>query len=342
MILYRIRPKQLMGVSQWYKRPFSSTKKHEEEQYLDCIRNILEHGEIRKCRNGYTQSIFGYQMRFSLRENTMPLLTTKKVAWKTCLKELLWFLRGETDNTILKNQNVNIWNANATRDFLDKRGLTHYSVDELGPVYGHQWRRFNGDYRPKQYADLGDGGGDGDGDGVEKQLFQNHKSIGYKGVDQIENIIQALKSGDEEKIYSRRLIVSAWNPCQLGMMALPPCHVLFQFYVNSKRELSCSLYQRSGDVGLGIPFNIASYSFLTHLIAKHCGLKKGEFIHTIGDAHIYSEHMKGLKKQITRVPYEFPKLRIKNTHENIDMYTVNDFEIINYRYGEKIKMEMKA
>lgn len=292
---------------------------HEEHQYLQLIRDIICGGELKTGRNGVTKSVFGTQMRFNLRDQTIPLLTTKRVAWKTCLRELIWFVRGETDNSILQEKNVHIWDGNSTPEFMASRNLSHYKKNDLGPIYGYQWRHFNAKYRGS--------------------------SAYYKsnGIDQLGNVIRALKgSHPTEDKYSRRLIVSAWNPCQLDEMALPPCHVLFQFYVNQKNELSCSLYQRSGDVGLGVPFNIASYSFLTHLIAHHCGLKTGEFIHTIGDAHIYDDHIEPLKQQIEREPYEFPKVHINQKFFSIDTYDEQHFNIENYKYHSKIEMEMRA
>ena len=267
-------------------------------------------------------------MRYNLRNNNIPLLTTKKMAYKTCLRELLWFIKGETNNKLLKKQNVNIWNDNSSRSFLDSRGLYDYEEDELGPIYGFQWRNFNGTYNT----------------GSKKEDINN-------GIDQLKLVIDSLNNkGDVymnneglmvENIYSRRLIVSAWNPCQLDMMALPPCHVLYQFYVNGKNELSCSLYQRSGDVGLGVPFNIASYSILTHLIAKHTGLKTGDFIHTIGDAHIYEEHKESLIQQLSRKPYKSPLLYIAKKKENIEDYIETDFILKRYKYYDKISMNMK-
>jgi thymidylate synthase len=306
-----------------------STYNHQEKQYLKLIETILNTGEKRYTRNGYTYSIFGHQMRYSLKNNTIPILTTKKVAWKTCLKELLWFLNGDTNNETLKKQNVNIWNENGTREFLDSRGLHHYSVDELGPIYGHQWRRFNETYIPQ-------------GDCSTIQATNTPTTSCTNGIDQIQYIIDCLSGKNSEGQSSRRLLVSAWNPCQLREMALPPCHVLFQFYVNTNEELSCHLYQRSGDVGLGIPFNIASYGFLTHLLAKHCGLRPGEFIHSIGDAHIYEEHIDALKKQVTRAPYPFPKLYIQTRRDKIENYKMVDFQVVDYKYNGVIKMDMKA
>lgn len=289
---------------------------HEEKQYLNLISTIVDNGSFVNGRNGTTKAVFGESMSFSLENNTIPILTTKKVAWKTCLKELLWFISGSTDNEILQKNNVRIWNDNASREFLDSRGLQHLKENDLGPVYGHQWRHFNAEYK------------------TCKDDYTN------KGVDQLEYIINQLK--DPEKRFSRRLVLSAWNPCQLNEMALPPCHVLMQFNVLNNDELSCSLYQRSGDVGLGVPFNIASYSFLTHLIAHHCGLKPKKFVYFLGNAHIYDDHLDVLKEQITREPLEFPKITITNKHDNINDYSIDDFKLENYKSYKKIKMTMRA
>ena len=291
----------------------------EEKQYLGLISNILDKGEFQQGRNGNVYSSIGKSMRFSLKNNTIPLLTTKKVAWKTCLKELLWFIKGDTNNKLLKDDNVGIWNGNGTREFLDSRRLYHLNEDDLGPVYGHQWRFWNAPYSKK----LG--------------CSENYDG---KGIDQLQNIIDTLNHPTDK--YSRRIIMSAWNPEQLNEMALPPCHVLSQFKVTNDNELSCILYQRSGDIGLGIPFNIASYSFLTHLLAKHCNLKAKEFIHFIGDAHIYDDHCNVLKQQINREPYSFPQITIENTHDNINNYEVKDFTIKNYKYHNALKMDMRV
>ena len=287
---------------------------HDEYQYISLISDILNYGTMVKGRNGNALTIFGSAMHFNLENNTIPILTTKKVAWKTCAKELFWFIKGSTDNTILQKQNVHIWDANASRDFLDSRNLQHLEENDLGPVYGHQWRFFNA-----QYSDC-------------NNTYEN------KGVDQLQYIIDCLK--DPVERYSRRLIISAWNPQQLEMMALPPCHILAQFNVIGN-ELSCSLYQRSGDVGLGVPFNIASYSFLTHILAKHCGLIAKEFIYYLGNSHIYDDHINELRKQVERKPLDFAKINIKQQHESIEKYSLEDIEIINYNSYSSIKMEMR-
>ena len=288
---------------------------HDENQYSQLISDILNEGEMICGRNGNAKTVYGSSMHFSLENKTIPLLTTKKVAWKTCLKELLWFVKGSTNNDELINQNVKIWEGNGSRDFLDSRGLTHHRENDLGPVYGHQWRFFNADYTSC----------DDDYSG--------------KGVDQLQNIIDMLK--DPKQRSSRRMIMSAWNPCQLNEMALPPCHVLAQFNVLSGNKLSCSLYQRSGDVGLGVPFNIASYSFLTHILATHCGLEAHEFIYHLGNCHIYDDHIEALSEQVKRTPYVFPKLTISSKKTNINDYEVSDFIIEDYKFHSAIKMEMR-
>lgn len=289
---------------------------HEEDQYLDMIRDILREGSLEEGRNGYTKSLFGGAMRFSLKNNTIPLLTTKKVAWKTCFRELMWFIRGQTDNKVLQEQKVKIWNVNASREFLDSRGLTHLKENDLGPVYGHQWRHFNAKYTTC------------------------HEDYTNKGVDQLGNIIKMLK--DPSTRTSRRMVMSAWNPCQLDEMALPPCHVLTQFHVTNGKELSCSLYQRSCDIGLGVPFNIASYSFLTHLIAKHCDLVPKDFVYFMGNVHIYDDHFERLKDQALRTPYTFPTLKVLNKHNTIEEYSLDDIQLENYKYHPPIQMKMRG
>jgi thymidylate synthase len=299
---------------------FSNIKKfeHEEYQYLNIVQHILDNGFWEEGRNGKTKSIFGNSMRFSLKDGKIPILTTKKTAWKTCLKELLWFIRGETNNKILKEQGVHIWDANGSREFLDSRGLFNYEEDELGPIYGRQWRQFNKPFFSKGQED------------ITKE----------EGIDQLQQIIDALK--DPNQRTSRRLIMTAWNPCQLDQMALPPCHILCQFNVHDGNKLSCMMVQRSCDVVLGQPINIASYSFLTHLIAKHCELQAYEFVYFMGNCHLYENSIDAAKLHITREPFEFPTLSIKQVRENINDYQVQDFEIHNYKHHEAIKVAMIA
>jgi len=286
--------------------------RHEENQYLNLIDDILSEGTKEEGRNGTTFAVVGAAMHFSLNDRRVPFLTTKRLAWKTCLKELLWFIRGDTDNRLLQAQGVHIWdgNSNGRPD------------GDLGPIYGFQWRNFGGTYEYYEY-----GGED------------NAKKSIRKGVDQLQAVIDALK--DPEQRTSRRLLISAWNPCQLHEMALPPCHVLMQFHVTDGTRLSCSLYQRSGDVGLGVPFNIASYSMLTHLLAHHCGLDAHEFIYHLGNAHIYDDHVTALKEQATREPHEFPRIAIRALHDDINDYQVGDFEVQGYQCHDAIPMAMR-
>jgi thymidylate synthase len=290
---------------------------HEENQYLKLIKEIIEDGFIEKGRNGTIQSVFGRSMRFSLKNGKIPLLTTKKLAWKTCVKELLWFIRGETDNKLLQSQGVHIWDGNASKEFMKSVGLGHYTEGILGPIYGFQWRHFNAPYHV-----------------TTGNILDENKP----GIDQLQFIIDQLKNPDTRN--NRRLIMSAWNPCQLNKMALPPCHVFCQFNVHDGDKLSCAMYQRSVDVGVGSPFNIASYCFLTHLLAKHCGLIAHEFVYFMGNCHIYEEHFEPIKQQILRVPFDFPTLKIINKRETINDYVVDDFQIIDYRSHETIKMKM--
>ena len=302
------------------KNVITNVIESQETQYLNLIRTILNEGSKESTRNGNVLSIFGHSMRFSLKEVSLPLLTTKKIAWKCCFNELMWFVRGETNNEILQKQDVHIWDGNGSRDFLDNRGLFHYQEGDLGPIYGFQWRHWNAPYNGCNNANNGEG-------------------YGGKGIDQLGELIIALKN--EETRTSRRLIISSWNPEQLDEMALPPCHVLMQFHVKNNTHLSCSLYQRSGDVGLGVPFNIASYSMLTHLIAKHCGLIADEFVYFLGNAHIYEEHIEPLKLQLTRNPLPFPKIKIIHQHEHIEDYDIiNEIEWIEpYIFHNPIKMK---
>lgn len=320
---------------------------HEEYQYINLIKSILKDGSIEETRNGTTKSIFGYSMRFSLKDGSLPLITTKKTAWKTCLKELLFFIRGYTDNRILKENGVNIWNANTTRQFLNERGLSHYQEDCLGPVYGYQWRNWNAPYTPLQFKEINENNNN-QIDFLHQPRSEPSLSTGIKntltnsgGIDQLLNIINSLKNPETRT--SRRLILTAWNPEQIEQMALPPCHVMAQFNVRNGIWLSCCLFQRSGDVGLGVPFNIASYAFLTHILAKHCGLVADEFVYFLGNAHIYEEHINALKGQIEKTPFPFPKISITNQYDTIEEYGVNDIKFTEeYQCHNEVKMVMKA
>lgn len=285
----------------------------EEEQYLALCRTILSRGFVKSDRTGVgTRSIFGAQMRYSLRDGRIPLLTTKRVFWRGVCEELLWFLRGHTDAHLLRDKGVHIWDGNGSRSFLDGRGLHGNREGDLGPVYGFQWRHFGADYE----------GCDANYEG--------------KGIDQLAEVVHALRSNPND----RRILFSAWNPTAINKMALPPCHVFAQFYVSPSGELSCQMYQRSCDMGLGVPFNIASYSLLTILLAKAAGLTCGDFIHTLGDAHVYLNHVEPLQQQLARAPRAFPYLRIKRDRDTLEAYQLDDFEIVDYRPFPAIKMEM--
>ena len=268
------------------------------KQYLDLVKHVLEKGELKSDRTGTgTKSVFGYQMRFDLREG-FPMVTTKKLHLKSIIYELLWFLKGDTNIKYLKENGVNIWNS-----WADPKG-------NLGPVYGFQWRNWNND-----------------------------------GIDQISNLISDLKNNPS----SRRHLISAWNPSVLpdtlksfevnvanGKAALPPCHAFFQFHVNNGK-LSCQLYQRSADVFLGVPFNIASYSLLTLMVAQVCDLEPGDFIHTFGDAHIYSNHFEQMNLQLSREPKKLPTIKINTNIKNIFDFNFEDFTLENYDPHPHIK-----
>ena len=290
-----------------------SMLKHPEQHYLDLVRHTLWNGEKEVRRNGVVYTHIGGALRFDLSDKTIPVITTKKLAIGACLKELLWFISGKTDNKVLKNQGVNIWNKNASKEFLEERRL-RYEEDDLGPIYGHQWRHFNAPYYNSNF---------------------NYKG---NGVDQLNMVIKKL----EEDSSSRRIIMSAWNPCQLKEMALPPCHVLSQFHVTNGNKLTCTMYQRSADLGLGLPFNIASYGYLTHLLAHHCGLEANELIIFIGNCHVYDDHKDALEEQIKRIPYLFPKLEIERFRDNIEDYRFEDFYLKDYEHYDKLNMEMRA
>ena len=291
--------------------PLHTRPQHPEHQYLDLVREILETGIERGDRTGTgTRSLFGKQMRFDLRES-FPLLTTKRVFWRGVAEELLWFIEGCTDGRKLSEKGVHIWDGNGSREYLDKVGLTDRAEGDLGPVYGFQWRHFGA-----QYVDR-----DSDYTG--------------QGFDQLADVIDKIKNNPSD----RRIIMSAWNPAALHEMALPPCHMFCQFFV-ANGEVSCLMYQRSCDMGLGVPFNIASYALLTRLIAQVCGLKAGDFIHILGDAHVYLNHIDPLKEQLLREPRDFPTLTINPDVTDIDGFKMADFEISGYAPHKKIEMKM--
>ncbi|KOO31314.1 dihydrofolate reductase-thymidylate synthase [Chrysochromulina tobinii] len=249
-------------------------------------------------------------MRFDL-STTFPLLTTKRVFWRGVAEELLWFLNGETSAKKLQDKGIGIWDGNSSREYLDSIGLTDREVGDLGPVYGWQWRHFGA-----TYTDM-------------------HADYKGQGVDQVAEVLDKLKN----KPHDRRIIMTAWNPADLSKMALPPCHMFAQFYV-ADGTLSCQMYQRSADLGLGVPFNIASYALLTCLFAHLTGLKRGTFVHTIGDAHVYLNHVDALKEQLERSPRAFPTLRIDPKVDSVEGCTFGDLTIEGYNPYGKIKMDM--
>jgi len=284
---------------------------HEEYQYLDAIRDIIDNGVSMGDRTGTgTISMFGKMMRFDLRQG-FPLLTTKRVFWRGVAEELLWFVKGDTNGNHLSEKGIKIWDGNGSKEFLEKRGLGHREQGDLGPVYGFQWRHFGA-----KYVDM-------------------HTDYTGQGVDQLAECIRKIKEDPTD----RRILLTAWNPADLGEMALPPCHMFCQFYV-ANGELSCLMYQRSCDMGLGVPFNIASYSLLTCMVAQVCGLKPGEFVHTLGNAHVYSNHVEPLKEQLQRTPRPFPVLKINPDVTDIDGFQMSDFELVGYNPHKKIEMEM--
>eukprot|EP00835_Amoeboradix_gromovi_P000953 NODE_36_length_31474_cov_0.342438.p9 type:complete len:323 gc:universal NODE_36_length_31474_cov_0.342438:20378-19410(-) len=289
----------------------------EEQAYLNLVKFVIEQGQSRGDRTGTgTLSLFAPpQLRFKIDE-FFPLLTSKRTFFRGVAEELFWFLKGSVHIKKLQEKNIKIWNGNGSREFLDSRNLCSYENGELGPVYGFQWRHFGAKY-----------------------LGPNHDYTG-QGVDQIKEIIDTIKNNPTD----RRMILTAWNPADLNKMALPPCHLMCQFYVtlndNGKNYLSCQMYQRSCDLGLGVPFNIASYALLVYLIAHCTDTIPYEFIHCMGDAHVYSNHVEPLKEQLKRIPRPFPKLKINNSSRDIDELSFKDLEIIDYKPHGRIDMQM--
>ena len=263
------------------------------KQYLDLLQHVLDNGTDKSDRTGTgTRSVFGYQMRFNLADG-FPVLTTKKLHFKSIIHELLWFLAGDTNIRYLKENGVRIWD-----EWADENG-------DLGRVYGAQWRSWRG--------------------------------ANGETVDQIANVVRQIRQTPD----SRRLIVSAWNPAEVDDMALPPCHALFQFYVANGR-LSCQLYQRSADIFLGVPFNIASYALLTMMMAQVCGLQAGEFVHTLGDAHLYQNHLEQARLQLTREPRALPKMHINPDVRDIFAFKFDDFTLSDYDPHPHIKAEVSV
>lgn len=294
------------------------TNCHQEYQYLNLLRKILEKGKLREERTGTgTLSLFGEQMRFDI-SKSLPVLTTKFVPWKSCIRELLWFLSGKTDATILQKQGVKIWDGNTSREFLDNRGLQHLPEGDVGATYGHCWRHFGAKYKTCKDDYTG------------------------QGFDQIKYIIQELKTNHT----SRRIFMSSWNPQALDEMALPPCHLSAQFYVDvdddGTKHLSCQMYQRSVDTFLGCPWNIMSYAVLTYILATMTDMQPKELIMCLGDVHVYSNHIEQVNEQLLRTPFPFPKLNINQEikNKNIEDISIDDFQLMDYQYHPSIKAIM--
>lgn len=277
------------------------------KQYLDLLTHILNNGDTKGDRTGTgTYSVFGHQMRFDLNDG-FPLLTTKKVHFRSIAIELLWFLKGDTHVKYLQDHKVTIWDEWATAEQTARFGR---QAGDLGAIYGHQWRNF----------------------GATKNADGTYQTDGF---DQISWLINEIKTNPN----SRRLIVSGWNPKEAGEVALPPCHTLFQFFV-ANGKLSCQLYQRSADVFLGVPFNIASYALLTHMVAQVCDLDVGEFIWTGGDTHLYTNHIEQAKLQLSRTPLPLCQLQLNPDVKNIFEFTYDDINIVNYQSHERIKADV--
>jgi thymidylate synthase len=297
------------------------------KQYLDLLQHIMDKGDQKNDRTGVgTRSVFGYQMRFDLQKG-FPLLTTKKVFIKGIIHELIWFLKGESNIKYLVDNGVHIWN-----DWPFQKYLEENSLDEEFPKYSPQWQEKMKEYVEKIRTDEDFAKKWGELGPVYGVQWRKWKTSDGREIDQISQIIDTIKNNPD----SRRIILSAWNVGDIEKMALPPCHLLFQFNV-SNDKLSCQLYQRSADTLLGVPFNIASYALLTMMIAQACGLEAGEFVHTLGDAHIYNFHFEQVKEQLSREPKNLPIMKINPGVKNIFDFKYEDFTLENYNPHPAIK-----
>lgn len=288
-----------------------------DSTYIRLVNRILNESALPRSNRTdvETLSVFGDTLTFDLSNNFVPLLTTKRVAWKSCIEELLWFMRGDTDANILKKKNVHIWDGNSSRQFLDNIGLNHLKEGDCGANYSFQWR-----YNGQTYKDC-------------QTTYEKHTQG-----DQIQNILHLLKTNPT----SRRILLSAWNPMDLNKTVLPPCHVSAQFYVDEDNGLSCHMYQRSCDVFLGLPFNIFSYTVLTHILAKKAGMHPKKLIISLGDAHIYCNHIEQMKEQIKRNPITYAKIVVSDEvkDKEIEDIDINDFDVVGYFPHKSIKGDM--
>lgn len=309
-----------------------------EQAYLNLSKHILENGYKKEDRtNTGTHSIFGYQMRFNLRDG-FPLLTTKTVPFRLVASELLWFIKGDTNIRYLLKNNNNIWNEWAFRKWINSESYSGPDMTDFGnrsqqdPVFNKEYQKQMELFKEKIIRNDDFAHAFGDLGSVYGKQWRKWKTTQNETIDQLKEVIRSIKSNPD----SRRHIVSAWNPEDIPNMALPPCHTLFQFYVHDGK-LSCQLYQRSADVFLGVPFNIASYALLTYLVAHECNLEVGEFVHTLGDAHIYSNHVEQIKTQLKREIRTFPKLKINKDKDSIFDFELTDFELLDYNPHPAIK-----
>ena len=301
------------GTFMHYVPSYAVCNNIQEVQYLKLCKKILLEGEKRDDRTGVgTYSLFGQCLEFSLSNGILPCLTSKKLAMKAVIKELLWFISGSTNSKELENEGVKIWTGNTSREFLDSRGLTSLKEGDIGAGYGFQWRHFGADYRGMDSSYQGE------------------------GIDQLSEIVNLIKNDP----FSRRIILTAWNPAALSRMALPPCHMMAQFYVSSSGELSCQMYQRSCDVFLGVPFNIMSYSLLTHMIAHVCGLRASKLTMCLGDTHIYQNHVDQVLTQMKNIPYSFPTVSLSHKVKSIFDFSLDDIMVENYESHSYIRAPM--
>ncbi|WP_458413675.1 thymidylate synthase [Schinkia sp. CFF1] len=311
---------------------------HPENEYLQMCRHILDNGVKKEDRTGTgTYSVFGYQMRFDIKEG-FPLLTTKRIPFRLIVSELLWFIKGDTNIRYLLQHDNNIWNEWAFKNWVESSEYQGPDMTDFGrkslqdEKFNELYEKEMDKFKERILADDKFAGEYGELGPVYGKQWRQWETARGETIDQLKNVVEEIKRNPD----SRRLLIVAYNPGEVTGMALPPCHSLFQFYVAEGR-LSCQLYQRSGDAFLGVPFNIASYALLTHLIAQECGLEVGEFVHTLGDAHIYTNHVEQVKTQLSREPRPFPSIKLNQNIKSIFDFEVSDIEIAGYEPHPTIK-----